>query len=107
MGVMEKQWDCMHGCESVYIILEQIFCTRNDGARCVISTHLYLCHVIRLVILSTYVLSDRETRETDGRTDGRTGGGLWGEGEEEKKAKRRRMVERGNGRRRVFGYEEI
>lgn len=75
----------MHGCESVYIILEQIFCTRNDGALCVISTHLYLCHVIRLVIL--YIRSLRIGTGENGRAGGR-----------EKKAKRR--MERGNERER-------
>lgn len=95
-GCNGKTVGCMHGCESVYIILEQIFCTRNDGARCVISTHLYLCHVIRLVILHIRSLGSGRARTSAG-------------GGREKKAKRRTAVEaREEGRRRrVFGYEEI
>lgn len=51
---------------------------------------------------SLYIRSLGSGDEGDGRMDG------WrAVGEEEKKAKRRRMVERGNERRRVFGYEEI
>lgn len=69
-GCNGKTVGCMHGCESVYIILEQIFCTRNDGARCVISTH--LCHVIRLVILHIRSLgSDRTGENERGGADGR------------------------------------
>lgn len=70
--------------ESVYIILEQIFCTRNDGARCVISTHLYLCHVIRLVILYIRSLGSGRAR-TGGRRTGEKGKEKDGTREREKK----------------------
>lgn len=88
-GCNGKTVGCMHGCESVYIILEQIFCTRNDGARCVISTHLYLCHVIRLVILHIRSLGSDRTGENErgGRTGekGKEKDGGGGEGRREKK----------------------
>lgn len=67
MAVMEKHWDVCSGFESVYIILEQIFCAPNDGAP--------MCNFDASVPVSRdppcyslYVLSNPSTGETNGQT---------------------------------------
>lgn len=62
-GCNGKTPRCMRGYESVYIIPGQIFCTRNDGVRCVPASRDPPCY-------SLYVLSNPSTSETvGGRTD--------------------------------------
>lgn len=83
MGVMEKHRD-MRGYESVYVILEQIFCTRNDGGRFdafVPASRDPPCY-------SLYVLSAPSTSERQTDADG---------DRESRKRQRERHRDRGRG----------